>query len=188
MPKASSCSGAAGWLGSRRMADTADVVTVERTIKADPQAIFDLLADPNRHRDIDGSGTVREAKDSSAPRLSMGAKFGMSMKLGAPYSMLNEVIEYDEPKRIAWQTRPPSSWGARLFGGRIWRYELDDRRRHARARELGRLAGEATGAFSAEDRSLARPHPQGHGFDAREDRAARHATGVTAPCPTCVRG
>ena len=109
----------------RRMAEPADVVSVERTIKADPQAIFALLADPNRHRDIDGSGTVREAKDAAAPRLSMGARFGMSMKLGAPYSMVNEVIEFDEPKRIAWQTRPPSSLGARLFGGRIWRYELE---------------------------------------------------------------
>ena len=107
------------------MSDSAAVVTVERTIKAEPAAIFAILTDPNRHCEIDGSGTVREAKDSSAPHLTMGSKFGMSMKLGAPYSMMNKVIEFDEPKRIAWQTRPPSSVGARLFGGRIWRYELE---------------------------------------------------------------
>jgi uncharacterized protein YndB with AHSA1/START domain len=106
------------------MSDTADTVTVERTIKAEPSAIFELLADPSKHCQIDGSGSVRDAKEGST-RLSMGAKFGMSMKLGMPYSMSNEVIEFDEPKRIAWQTHPPSSVGAKLSGGRIWRYELE---------------------------------------------------------------
>jgi hypothetical protein len=106
------------------MADTSDVVTVERTIKADPAVIFALLADPSRHCEIDGSGSVRDAKAGSE-KLAMGSKFGMSMKLGAKYSTINEVIEFDEPKRIAWQTRPPSSLGGRLFGGRIWRYELE---------------------------------------------------------------
>ena len=106
------------------MAETSDTVTVERTIKADPAAIFALLADPSKHCEIDGSGSVRDAKAGSET-LAMGSKFGMSMKLGAPYSMMNEVIEFDEPKRIAWQTRPPSSLGGRLFGGRIWRYELE---------------------------------------------------------------
>ena len=106
------------------MADAANVVTVERTIKAEPSAIFALLADPAQHCEIDGSGSVRESKEGST-RLSMGSKFGMSMKLGVPYSMMNEVIEFDEPKRIAWQTHPPSAMGERLFGGRIWRYELE---------------------------------------------------------------
>ena len=35
----------------------ADVVSVERLIPAPASEIFDLIADPNRHRDIDGSGT-----------------------------------------------------------------------------------------------------------------------------------
>ena len=38
---------------------TTDVVTVDRTIPAPAEAIFELLADPSRHSDIDGSGTVR---------------------------------------------------------------------------------------------------------------------------------
>ena len=40
------------------MSDSHDVVTVERVIPAPPEAIFDLIADPARHHDIDGSGTV----------------------------------------------------------------------------------------------------------------------------------
>ena len=39
--------------------------------------------------------------------------------------MVNEVIEYDDGKRLAWQTRPSSARQAKLFGGRIWRYELE---------------------------------------------------------------
>ena len=44
---------------------------------------------------------------------SMPSTFGMSMKMGLPYSMTSEVIEFEENRRIAWQTKPPVSWGAR---------------------------------------------------------------------------
>ena len=105
------------------MPDATDVISVERVIPAPPEKIFDLLADPDRHHDIDGSGTVRDAKDSPE-RLSLGATFGMSMKLGVSYSMVSTVVEFDENRRIAWQTRGPGKLGSR-FGGRIWRYELE---------------------------------------------------------------
>ena len=104
------------------MAPSTDVVTVERVIPAPAEKIFDLLADPARHCDIDGSGTVRQAKAGSE-RLALGSKFGMSMKLGIPYSMESTVIEFEEGRRIAWQTWPPI--GKALAGGRIWRYELE---------------------------------------------------------------
>jgi hypothetical protein len=100
-----------------------DVETVERVIPAAPEKIFDLLADPTRHHDIDGSGIVREAKEAPS-RLSLGSTFGMSMKLGVSYSMSNTVIEFEENRRIAWQTRGAGSFGSK-FGGRIWRYELE---------------------------------------------------------------
>ena len=100
------------------------MVSVERVIPAAPEPIFDLLADPAHHPDIDGSGTVRDAKAGSE-RLALGSTFGMSMKMGVPYSMVSEVIEFDENRRIAWQTKPPVWWGAKLGGGRIWRYELE---------------------------------------------------------------
>jgi uncharacterized protein YndB with AHSA1/START domain len=106
------------------MSESPDVVSVERLIAAPADRIFELLADPSRHRDIDGSGSVRDAKESP-PRLTMGAQFGMSMHLGMNYSMTNEVIEFDDGKRIAWQTRPSGRFQGRFFGGRIWRYELE---------------------------------------------------------------
>lgn len=105
------------------MADPSDVVSVERTIAAPPDRIFDLLADPSRHQEIDGSGTVRDAKAGSQ-RLALGSRFGMSMKLGLPYSMVSTVVEFEENRRIAWQTRP-LGFLAKFGGGRIWRYELE---------------------------------------------------------------
>ena len=97
------------------MAPSDDTVSVERVIPAPAEKIFDLLADPARHRDIDGSGTVRDAK-SGSERLALGSTFGMSMKMGIPYSMVSTVIEFDEDRLIAWQT---------TGRGRIWRYELE---------------------------------------------------------------
>jgi len=101
------------------MAPSDDTVSVERVIPAPAEKIFDPLADPARHRDIDGSGTVRDAK-SGSERLALGSTFGMSMKMGIPYSMVNTVIEFEPDRRIACKTTAIG-----LVGGRIWRYELN---------------------------------------------------------------
>jgi uncharacterized protein YndB with AHSA1/START domain len=106
------------------MTASSDTASAERVIPAAAEKIFDLLADPSRHRDIDGSGMLRDAKRGSE-RLALGSKFGMSMKMGISYSMMNEVIEFDENRSIAWQTKPSVSWGAKFGGGRIWRYDLE---------------------------------------------------------------
>ena len=106
------------------MADSKDIATVERIIPATADKIFDLLADPVRHRDIDGSGTVRDATRGSQ-RLTLGSTFGMSMKAGLSYKMASTVIEFEEDRLIAWQTKSSQSWMEHFVGGRIWRYELE---------------------------------------------------------------
>ena len=89
-------------------------VSVSRLIDASPEAIFDVLADPARHAEIDGSGTVRAAR-TPAQRLALGTKFGMKMKLGVPYNMSSTVVEFEENQLIAWAH----------FGKHRWRYELE---------------------------------------------------------------
>lgn len=107
------------------MTDSSDIVTVERLIPAPASEIFDLIADPGRHQEIDGSGSVRDAKGKAkGQRMSLGYTFGMSMKAGLPYSMNSTVIEFEEDRLLAWQTRGPGPIG-KLVGGRIWRYELE---------------------------------------------------------------
>lgn len=93
-------------------------VSTSRVIAADRQVIFDVLADPAMHPVIDGGGwaEVTGVQEGTPERLSEGARFGMEMKLGAPYPILNTVIEFEEGRRIAW----------RHFHGHQWRYELED--------------------------------------------------------------
>jgi len=100
-----------------------DVESVERVIPAPPEKIFELLVYPEKHRQIDGSGSVKDPKGTTE-RLKLGSKFGMHMKILVPYSMESTVIEFDEGRRIAWQSRAPG-FGRHLGGGRIWRYELE---------------------------------------------------------------
>ena len=91
-------------------------VSATRVIAADRQTIFDLLADPSAHHRFDGSGTVQRSQDGGPQRLEEGAEFGMEMKMGAPYRIVNTVVEFEEGRRIAW----------RHFNGHRWRYELED--------------------------------------------------------------
>lgn len=88
-------------------------VSVERVIPASPARIFEVLADPRLHPLIDGSGTVKGAVTGPA-RLAPGARFGMRMRIVLPYRVENEIVEFEEGRRIAW----------RHFGGHRWRYEL----------------------------------------------------------------
>ncbi len=92
------------------------VVSASRNIPASAATIFDLLADPRRHSEIDGSETVTSARLTGPDRLAIGAKFGMDMTMNRlPYRITNEVVEFEEGRRVAW----------RHFGHHIWRYTLE---------------------------------------------------------------
>jgi hypothetical protein len=98
-------------------------ITVGRPISAPPVKIFDLLANPSRHHEIDGSGSVVRQK-SGPTRLAHGSTFVMSMNYKITYSTANTVVEFQENRRIAWQTYSTIKLLSRWGGGRIWSYEL----------------------------------------------------------------
>ena len=110
------------------------VLTVERVIPAPANAIFDVLADPAKHKLIDGSGMLQGATGESEPRLTLGASFGMHMRLLVPYSTANRVVEFEENRRIAWKTGPTGLVG-KFLAGRTWRYELEPVAGGTRVRE-----------------------------------------------------
>lgn len=95
--------------------DPSKIVTRSTIVSAPAQLIFDLLADPRRHGEIDGSGSIQSAQINAPERLSLNATFGMQMKIGLSYKITNTVVEFEEGKTIAW----------RHFGGHIWRYILE---------------------------------------------------------------
>ena len=89
---------------------------VSRSVIIDAPAdqVFALLVDPKRHADFDGSGSVK-ASIRGPERLAKGDRFGMRMRLGLPYTITNEVVEFEEGRLIGW----------RHLGHHVWRYELE---------------------------------------------------------------
>jgi uncharacterized protein YndB with AHSA1/START domain len=97
------------------MAEDAQRVSVERIIDAPADRIFAIVGDARKHHLIDGSDMLQSAV-KAPDALAIGSKFSMSMKLGPlPYRISNEVVEFEQDRRIAWCH----------FGKHRWRYELE---------------------------------------------------------------
>ncbi len=77
---------------------------VEQTIDAPPERIFALLADPDRHTELDGAGMLRGADSGSGPVRAVGDVFIMNMHQDAlgDYEMRNEVVAFEPDRRIGW--------------------------------------------------------------------------------------
>jgi hypothetical protein len=90
-----------------------EVKSARIVINAPAEKIFAILSNPRRHKEIDGTKTIQE-NISGPDKLILGSKFGMKMRLGINYRILNTVVEYEENSLIGW----------RHVGRWIWRYEL----------------------------------------------------------------
>ncbi|MGB6761418.1 SRPBCC family protein [Mycobacterium sp.] len=87
------------------------------SVRASSADVFALLADPHRHPELDGSGTVRDIPVTGPERLSDGAKFSVGMKqYGVPYKITSTVTAFEADHLIEWQ-HPL---------GHRWRWELDE--------------------------------------------------------------
>ena len=89
--------------------DFPDTAAARIVIQAPPSKIFDILADPNAHALFDGSSTINKAI-SGPDRLSLGARFGMSMKIKVPYHITNEVVAFEENRKITWRHLMKWTW------------------------------------------------------------------------------
>lgn len=83
-------------------------------IDAPPAVVFEVLATPAMHARFDGSGTVR-GRITGPDRLALGSRFGMAMRIGLPYRVTNQVVDFEEGRRIAWCH----------LNRHQWRYELE---------------------------------------------------------------
>lgn len=80
---------------------------VSRIVNAPARRIFELLADPSRHTEIDGSGMLRGVAGGAAPVSEVGDEFYMEMHqdhLG-DYQMANKVVAFERDRLIGWQPR-----------------------------------------------------------------------------------
>lgn len=90
------------------------IVSAERVINAPAAVIFDILANPYRHHEIDGSNTVQQPRSGTPERLFLGATFSMDMKMKASYFTNNHVVAFEENRVIAWHHMAKF----------VWKYEL----------------------------------------------------------------
>lgn len=88
------------------MAEKTKQIEVSRRIEALAGLIFEILANPQRHMDFDGSGMLRGAV-IDRPLSNVGDTFTMKMhRLGDDYLMLNYVVEFEPGRRIFWEPAP----------------------------------------------------------------------------------
>jgi hypothetical protein len=99
-------------------------LTVTRTINATAGRIFDVLASPHRHPEIDASRTVR-SDDNASPVTRVGQVFRMNMVVPSAdgeeeYQTDNHVHAYQPNSCIGWQVadvdEDPLGWA--------WRFDL----------------------------------------------------------------
>jgi uncharacterized protein YndB with AHSA1/START domain len=94
--------------GPRKVTRTAEV-------QAPAAELFEILADPRRHGELDGSGTVLDTVGGPA-RLGPQDRFSVRMKQhGVPYKITSRVTEFTDGRVLEWQ-HPL---------GHRWRWELD---------------------------------------------------------------
>jgi uncharacterized protein YndB with AHSA1/START domain len=84
-------------------------------IQAPAAELFEIVADPRRHPELDGSGTVIDTV-TGPTRLAQGEKFSVKMKqYGVPYRITSRVTEFDDGHVLEWQ-HP---------AGHRWRWEFE---------------------------------------------------------------
>jgi hypothetical protein len=96
------------------MFDDSTSVQVSRRIEASAARIFDILADPQRHTDLDGSshftgeGKMLQGAVSNDTITGVGDIFVMKMNFEGvgDYVMQNHVVEYERNRRIGWEPAP----------------------------------------------------------------------------------
>jgi Polyketide cyclase / dehydrase and lipid transport len=84
-------------------------------VAAPAAELFAMAADPRRHSELDGSGTVRDNIEAPA-KLDVGSKFSTKMKMfGLPYRITSKVTALEPDKLVEW--RHPL--------GHRWRWEFE---------------------------------------------------------------
>ncbi|MDD7941910.1 SRPBCC family protein [Actinomycetospora lutea] len=102
------------------MSDTR--ISVTDTLDAPVERVFALLADPDRHPDLDGSGTVH-ASHTHLAITEVGDVFVMEMDHPdrGRYRVENHVVRYEPDRALAWM---PARVGA-TPSGHVWGWELE---------------------------------------------------------------
>jgi len=94
------------------------VVSACREIAAEPEQIFELIADPAVQPRWDGNDNLAAAPAGQRVRQA-GDVFTMTLTRGSVRE--NHVVEFEEGRRIAWMPAEPGQERP----GHLWRWELE---------------------------------------------------------------
>jgi uncharacterized protein YndB with AHSA1/START domain len=94
------------------------VVSASREIAAEPEQIFELIADPAQQPRWDGNDNLASAPAGQRVRRT-GDMFTMTLTRGEVRE--NHVVEFDEGRRMAWRPAEPGKEPP----GHLWRWELE---------------------------------------------------------------
>lgn len=96
-------------------------VSVSRRIEAPAADIFELLANPERHPQFDGSEMLRSSQGNKVI-VGVGDVFVTKMYLAAmgDYEMHNRIVVFEPDRSIAWEPGNPDL----ARNGSCWRFDL----------------------------------------------------------------
>jgi uncharacterized protein YndB with AHSA1/START domain len=97
-------------------------IEVSRLVDAPPERAFALVADPDRHPDLDASGMVR-ASQTHLALTELGDVFTMDMhneQMG-DYTVENHVVVYEPDSALGWAPAGPGQRPA----GYTWTYTFE---------------------------------------------------------------
>ena len=94
------------------------VVSASRQVRAAPDRIFEMIADPFRQPEWDGNDNLAGAAPGQRVR-SVGDVFTMTLTMGSIRQ--NHVVEFAEGRLIAWKPAEPDQPPV----GHLWRWELE---------------------------------------------------------------
>ena len=92
------------------------MISAETTLRAAASDVYALIADPARHTELDGGGSVRGLISGDTPELREGDTFTEKMFLGFPYRMSPTVVRAEKNQALSW----------RMPADHYWTWEISD--------------------------------------------------------------
>ena len=86
------------------------MISAETTLRAAASDVYALIADPARHTELDGGGSVRGLVSGDTPELREGDTFTEKMFLGIPYRMSPTVVRAEKNQILSWRMPADHYW------------------------------------------------------------------------------
>ena len=86
------------------------MISAETILRAAASDVYALIADPARHTELDGGGSVRGLISGDTPELREGDTFTEKMFLGIPYRMSPTVVRAEKNQILSWRMPADHYW------------------------------------------------------------------------------